>query len=82
MRWLQRVGQDLLQGENIDLYVTVIVSIVLVAWHYAFKTHFGNQPQVALKPEDGRWYELVREEIHALWENATPWPFAQDKECS
>jgi hypothetical protein len=44
-------------------------------WNYSYNTHIVNQPQMVLRPEDGHWYELFREEIYAMWEGATRWEF-------
>jgi hypothetical protein len=41
---------------------------------YTFKTLGGaRKPKLIYRRRDGRWYDLVCAEIHALWENATPW---------
>ena len=42
-------------------------------WHYAFKRRDANRPKMVLRPADGDWYELFKEEIASIWDNATPW---------
>jgi len=46
---------------------------VLYLWHYAFKTRATNRPKMVLRPVDGYWYELFKEEIASIWDSAIPW---------
>ena len=46
---------------------------VLYLWHYAFKTRVANRPKMVLRPVDGYWYELFKEEVTAIWDSAMPW---------
>jgi len=46
---------------------------VLYLWHYAFSTRVANRPKMVLRPADGYWYELFKEEVTSIWESAVPW---------
>ena len=46
---------------------------VLYLWHYGFKTRDANRPKMILRPVDGYWYELFKEEVASIWDSATPW---------
>ena len=43
---------------------------------YGFKAKRDDIPKLVLRPKDGRWFEQYREQVLALWENATPWKFS------
>ena len=46
---------------------------VIYLWLYRYRTETANQPKMVLRPRDGHWYELFKEDIERLWEDATPW---------
>lgn len=41
--------------------------------NYPFKTKGGSLPRFVLRPKDGRWYELYRQELKNLWESGEEW---------
>lgn len=46
---------------------------VLYISNYPFRTAGGSLPKLVLRPQDGKWYELYRQELHNLWEAAQEW---------
>lgn len=41
--------------------------------NYPFKTKGGSLPRFVLRPKDGRWYDLYRQELKNLWDNSSEW---------
>ena len=42
--------------------------------NYPFKTEGGALPKFVLRPKDGMWYSLYREELQHLWDAGQDWP--------
>jgi len=55
------------EGNNSKLYL----------WYYTYKTKNPTKPKMILRPTDERWYQLFKEMILALWNNAKPIPLAE-----
>lgn len=51
------------QSVNGRMYVT----------NYSFKTKAGSQPKYVVRAEDGYWFDLYKDELYRLWENADEW---------
>ena len=43
----------------------------LYLWFYTYRTKNTTKPKVTLNAMDGQWYHLFKEEIFALWRDAT-----------
>jgi hypothetical protein len=43
---------------------------IIYMWFYTYKIRNQTKPKVILHAMDGQWYQLFKEEIFALWENA------------
>lgn len=50
--------------------------------NYPFKTKGGSLPRFVLRPKDGRWYELYRQELKNLWESSEEWNGRMDQDMS
>lgn len=46
---------------------------VLYISNYPYKTEGGSLPKMVLRPKDGIWYELYRQELHNLWDSGEDW---------
>lgn len=41
--------------------------------HFPYRTVADAQPKFVLQANDGRWYELFKKEVHALWNSGNEW---------
>jgi hypothetical protein len=91
LRMLERLGQE--RAGNLEIRVTDNLPAygayaadldlprgVIYMWFYRFRTQTDNQPKMVLRPEDGHWYELFREDVSNIWECATPWQGSANNE--
>lgn len=51
---------------------------ILYMWIYTYKIKTQTKPKVILHALDGQWYQLFKDEIFALWENAHNYRFDED----
>lgn len=52
---------------------------ILYMWIYTYKIKTQTKPKVILHALDGQWYQLFKDEIFALWENAHNYRFDEDQ---
>jgi hypothetical protein len=47
---------------------------IVYVQRYTFKIMGGaRKPKFVYRPKDGRWYDLIRSEVLAIWEHSVPW---------
>ncbi len=51
---------------------------ILYMWFYTYKIKTQTKPKVILHALDGQWYQLFKDEIFALWENAHEYRFDEN----
>lgn len=54
---------------------------IIYMWFYTYKTRNPTKPKVILHAKDGQWYQLFKEEILALWENAREYNSCENEQA-
>jgi hypothetical protein len=85
---LKQVAPDRLEIRTIDFLLayggfalnpTSSTGVVYIQ-RYTFRTHGGaHKPKLVYRHGDGQWYDLICDEIRALWEAAEPWDCSSPK---
>jgi hypothetical protein len=86
LRHLTKVKSDGLEVRTLDYpFAFGVFAInlnsadgVIYLEQYGFKMKRDDIPKLVLHSKDGRWYEHYKEQVFALWNNATPWKYSNE----
>ena len=46
---------------------------ILYLEHYGYRLKIGDKPKMVLRPQDGKWYDIFRQQLYALWQDSVEW---------